>query len=121
MYGSVHGGRQLMRESLAVGAEMPVIRSLRGLVLRVPGEPYSGWLPPGSAPTPGTATKDVELDLEIDTMEPPQSGFLLICSSSDPEFNGDTWHETLELAVQQAEYQYGVVASEWTLVRPPAA
>jgi len=94
---------------------MSVVRAIRGLMLRVPGRPHSGWLPPGSAPPPGTDTKDVVLDLEIHALDRPDTGFLLLASSSDPEFNGDTWHETLELALQQAEHDYGVQSSEWTL------
>jgi hypothetical protein len=93
-----------------------MIREIRGLVLRVPGQPHSGWLPPGAAPPPGTDTKDVVLDLEIHALDRPDTGFLLVSSSTDPEFTGDTWHETLDLALQQAEHDYGVQASEWTLI-----
>lgn len=93
---------------------MTVIRSIRGLILRVPGRPHSGWLPRGAASPPGIATKVIEVNLEIEAVEPPESGFLLIISSSgDPEFADDSWHETLELALQQAEFQYGIVPSDW--------
>jgi hypothetical protein len=92
---------------------MPVVRSLHGLFLRVQGEPHSGWLPRGASPPPDTDTKDVQLDVEIHELDPPESGFLLISSSSDPEFNGDSWHLTLEQALQQAEHQFGILPSEW--------
>ena len=92
---------------------MPVVRSLHGLVLRLRGEPYSGWLPRGAAAPPGTDTKDVVLDVEIHELEHPESGFLLISSSDDPGLNGDSWHLTLEQALQQAEFQFGIVPSEW--------
>ena len=97
---------------------MSVIREIRGLVLRVPGEPYAGWLPRGSAPPLGTDTKDVELDLEIQALEDPERGFLLVSSSNESAFNGDTWHESLELALQQAEHDFGVQPSEWTFTAP---
>ena len=95
---------------------MAVVREICGLVLRVPGEPYSGWLPRGAAPPRGTDTKDVQLDLEIHALDPPDAGFLLVSSSADAGFAGDTWHQTLELALQQAESDFGVQVSEWTLV-----
>jgi hypothetical protein len=79
---------------------MSVIREIRGR----------------SVPPPGIDTKDVELDLEIHALDRPDTGFLLISSSSDPEFTGDTWHETLELALRQAEHDFGVRATEWTLI-----
>lgn len=95
---------------------MAAIREIRGLVLRVPGQPYSGWLPCGAAPPPGTETKDIELDLKIHALDHPEAGFLLVSSSADPEFNGDSWHESLDLALQQAAHDFGVQTSEWTLL-----
>ena len=92
---------------------MPVVGAIQGLTLRLTGEKYTGWLPRGAVAPPGTDTKDVVLDLEIRRLDAPDAGFLLVSASDDLEFCGDSWHESLELALQQAEFAYGVRRSEW--------
>jgi hypothetical protein len=44
---------------------------------------------------------------------PPDSGFyLLYLDGSDGEMT-DTWHESLEQAVDQANFEFGLLPNEW--------
>jgi hypothetical protein len=36
--------------------------------------------------------------------------------TNDGQFCGDTWHETLEAAFQQAEFEYGLTHSDFELI-----
>jgi hypothetical protein len=36
---------------------------------------------------------------------------------NDGTFCGDTWHEDLQSAKNQAEYEYGISEEEWTISR----
>jgi len=72
------------------------------------GPAQAGWLPPeATAPQAGEITIDLQIFEEKD-------GFFLVSESSHVHFRkGDTWNSTLEEAMAQAEYQFGVKLSEW--------
>jgi hypothetical protein len=53
----------------------------------------------------------VLLDLEI--IDDGGGHFLLVYSSPNADFSGDTWHEKLEDAFDQAESTFGIARDEW--------
>jgi hypothetical protein len=87
---------------------MPIIREIRGLKRSFGGPEQAGWLPPEAAPP---QTEQTTIDLHILQTD---EGFFLVSESSHPHFGGgDTWHQTLEDAMAQAEFQFAVKSSEW--------
>lgn len=87
---------------------MPVIREIRGLKCTFGGPDTAGWLPSEAAPP---HAEETTIDLHILQSD---AGFFLVSESSNPHFvGGDTWHETLDDALQQAQFQFGVKPSEW--------
>jgi hypothetical protein len=77
------------------------------------GEPDQGaWLPPEAA---APHAEEITIDLQIAHND---DSFFLISESSHPHFSSsDTWHKTLEDAIAQAEFQFGVKPSEWKAPR----
>jgi hypothetical protein len=71
------------------------------------GGPDSGWRPDGSAPY---STTEQNLSLEI---RGSADGYFLVSTPEDGGASSDTWHPSLEEAMAQAEFQFGVPASEW--------
>ena len=95
---------------------MRVIREAKGIVLKLPAQPHVGWLPIGAATPEGYDAKDVVLNLAILALDPPDTGYILEFSSSEPGYSGDTWHESVELALQQAKQDFGVEGRDWSSV-----
>ncbi len=89
---------------------MRTIKRISGRAFRFGGEEHSGWLPPGAVTPPPTPIKDATLDLAILF---DGHGFILEYSSRDAHHYGDTWHETLEDALRQAQLSFGIDPSEW--------
>jgi hypothetical protein len=71
------------------------------------GGPDSGWLPNGAAPY---STNEQKLLLEIRSSA---DGYFLVSTPEAGGASADTWHRSLEEAMSQAEYQFGVPASAW--------
>jgi hypothetical protein len=85
-----------------------IVREIRGLKRVFGGPDQAGWLPPEAA---APHAKEATIDLEIIQND---DGFFLVSESSHPHFGGgDTWHQTLDDAIAQAELQFGVQRSEW--------
>lgn len=53
--------------------------------------------------------------IEIES-EPGSSHYLVCRYTKSGEFCGDTWHEDLEAAFHQANFEYGLSASDFLLV-----
>ena len=47
----------------------------------------------------------------------PTGGFDLISEDADANSLSDTWHEDLDSAFAQAEYEFGLTRADWTSVR----
>ncbi|MEM7247177.1 MAG: hypothetical protein AAF533_17685 [Acidobacteriota bacterium] len=47
-------------------------------------------------------------------IEERDGAFFLLRLSSDGGFVADTWHLTLEEALEQARHEYGIEEAEWT-------
>jgi len=50
----------------------------------------------------------IEIEMEAGRQDP----CMMIRYADDGRFGGDTWHENLEAAFAQAEYEYGLVESD---------
>ncbi|MDL2274950.1 hypothetical protein LJC22_02345 [Desulfosarcina sp. OttesenSCG-928-G10] len=69
----------------------------------------------------GLSSFDVETQHEIDTLPVPKSveitgdshGFFLLRFNTDGDFVGDTWHETLEDAKEQAAFEFEIKVEDW--------
>jgi len=87
---------------------MPIIREIRGLKRSFGGPDQVQWLPPEA-----TAPRAAETTIDLYIRE-THEGFFLVSESSHPHFpGGDTWHQTLDDAMSQAEFSFGVEPSEW--------
>lgn len=93
---------------------MAVIKRLMGVPIRFGGEEHSGWLPANAAMPLPTPVEDVLVDFEIDELE---VGYILAWFSRNTSHHGDSWHETLEDALEQASTEFGVMPEEWQSVR----
>lgn len=89
---------------------MTVIRRLPAVRVRFGGVEHSGWLPANVA----TPVEDALVDFEISEVE---GGYILEWFSRNTSHHGDSWHETLEDAMEQADTDFGVQPEEWHSVR----
>ena len=92
---------------------MAIIQQILGMPFRFGGVPHSGWLPPGAAVPLPTPMKDVLLDI---TIEECSGDYILLYCSQDGSECGDTWHQSLADAENQAEMDFGVRRSDWKRV-----
>ena len=74
------------------------------------GETHTGWLPPNAAQPRPSPVREVEYNIEI---EAEGDGFTLTYEATDGSGWSDTWHPTLEEAMEVAEEDFGVHRSEW--------
>ena len=72
--------------------------------------------PPGAAQPLPTPTIDVLLNLEIVSGDRGDSGYFLQSNSTNTSYLGDTWHESLEEAIDLARFQFGIEPGEWEVV-----
>jgi hypothetical protein len=93
---------------------MPVARRLLNRIIRFGGEEHSGWLPPGAAQPLPTPIIEVPLNLEI--VSGDGSGYFLRRSSTNTSYIGDSWHASLEDAIEQARFEFGIEPSEWEVL-----
>jgi hypothetical protein len=92
------------------GITMRTVKQVTNREVLFGGEEHSGWLPP-NAPTPRpTPIRHAILDIRILS---DSSGYILEWASQNTDDIGDTWHETIQDAEQQAETLFGVQANEW--------
>lgn len=89
---------------------MALVRCLRGVRVEFSGEPNSGWLPPEAAVPPATPARVTLLDFEI---REESGGFLLLWSGPATTDAGDTWHPSLDGAIEQARLWFGIDPRDW--------
>ena len=80
------------------------------------GEEPQGWLPPNAARPLPTPVRRAILDLRIYEVE---GGFSFEWVSRNTGDQGDTWHQTLEDALHQASFQFGIEPAEWNECKTP--
>jgi hypothetical protein len=93
---------------------MVAIKRLLAVPIRFGGEEHSGWLPANAATPRPTPVEDALVDFEIDELE---VGYILAWYSRNTGHHGDSWHETLDDALEQAGTEFGVRPEEWHSVR----
>lgn len=49
-------------------------------------------------------------------LEGDETSYMLYRYTEDGRFGGDTWHQTLEEATHQAEFEYGEALGSWLVV-----
>ncbi len=79
--------------------------------LRTGGEPHTGWLPEGFQTPRPTPVRDLEVEFEI--RDDGSKHFILSYQSTDKSNFGDTWHQTMDDAIEQAKKDFGIQPSEW--------
>jgi hypothetical protein len=73
----------------------------------IEGNQSKGWFPSKS-----NLAREVLFNFEIEELE-NDGGFLLIYYSQDKEVYADTWHETIDKAINIAESEYEVSKDLW--------
>jgi hypothetical protein len=89
---------------------MAVIKRLLAVPVRFGGEEHSGWLPANAAMPPPTPVEDALVDFEVEEVK---GGYILQWFSHNTAHQGDSWHETLEDALEQASTEFGVRPDEF--------
>ena len=93
---------------------MAVSKRLLAVPVRFGGEEHSGWLPANAATPPPMPVEDALVDFEVHEVE---GGYIFAWFSRNTGHHGDSWHETLEDALEQARAEFGVEPEEWHSVR----
>jgi hypothetical protein len=93
---------------------MAVIKRLLAVPVRFGGEEHSGWLPANAVTPQPTPVEDALVDFEVNELE---DGYILAWYSHNTSNHGDSWHETLEDALEHASAEFGVRPEEWHSVR----
>ena len=82
-----------------------MIKRLLAVPVRFGGVEHSGWLPANAATPQATPVEDALVDFEVHEVE---GGCVLQWFSRNTGHHGDSWHETLEDALEQASTEFGV-------------
>ena len=93
---------------------MAVIKRVLAVQVRFGGEVHSGWLPANAATPQPTPVEEALVDFEVHEVD---GGYILAWYSRNTSHHGDSWHETLEDALEQARSEFGVGPEEWHSVR----
>jgi len=89
---------------------MAVIKSLLAVPVCFGGEEHSGWLPVNAATPQPTPVEEALVDFEVHEVD---GGYILAWYSHNTSHHGDSWHESLEDALEQASTEFGVTPEEW--------
>jgi hypothetical protein len=89
---------------------MAVIKRLLAVPVRFGGEEHSGWLPANAATPQPTPVEDALVDFEVHEVD---GCYILAWYSRNTSHHGDSWHESLEDAMEQAITEFGVMPEEW--------
>src|SRR5262245_23264077 len=55
-------------------------------------------------------------DADILVIEAAPEGVVLNRNSVEGELSGDTWHPTLEEAFEQAQFEFGILPEQWSII-----
>jgi hypothetical protein len=84
---------------------------IRNRKVQFGGEEHLGWLPEGAAIPAPTPPEIVTLDFEIQAAD---GGYLLIWQGTERRHCGDTWHASVDAAMEQAKVWFGIEPQEWS-------
>ncbi len=102
-------GSPLIRDSLGGRTMAKLVADVRTVLIdgiHSMGAVHEGQIRKG-LPLPRPDRVVIEIDSEVD------GPCMLFRFSTDGRFCGDTWHENLETAVAQANYEYGLVRGDF--------
>jgi hypothetical protein len=85
-------------------------KEIIGRLVRFGGEEHRGWLPAGVPKPKPTPVDDVLLNLGIQATD---GGVILEWWDEAKKHIGDTWHQSLQDAIAQAEANFGIKPDEW--------
>jgi len=88
---------------------MDFIASVPRRLVRITGEPNSGW----SAADPDDLNA-VEMEFDFFVTSDGDANYLLVYESIDGRYCADTWHETVEEAKRCAKEAFGLEFEEWS-------
>jgi hypothetical protein len=91
-------------------SEPRVIARIPSVKVSLGGATHAGWLPRNASEPRPTPVREVEFNIEIVDLG---DGFLLQYEALDGSEVSDTWHPTLEDAMQVAAEDFGVHRSDW--------
>lgn len=92
---------------------MPIIKKIHGIEIQFGGEEHTGWYPIGAAKPIPQPIRIIKMNFEIH-QEDGDSYFLnYYDAENDGRYNGDSWHTTLEEALEQAKCGFGVDPEYW--------
>jgi hypothetical protein len=74
---------------------------------------HSGWLPRGAAEPHPTQARYVNVWIAFE-----RDAYYLFTADGEHVF--DSWHRTLEDAIVQAQFSYGVAPEEWRATAAPS-
>ena len=100
-----------------MGTEGRLVMWASRVPIKFGGEEHSGWLPAGAAPPKATPIVHAAIGFRI---RETAGGYLLEWSPeegesvpAEPPYAGDTWHQTLSDALDQAEVVFGLLPGTW--------
>jgi hypothetical protein len=89
---------------------MRIIKHILNRPVSFGGEAHSGWLPDNAIQPQPTPIRTALLDIRIFD---DGTGFVLEWHSHNTADHGDTWHESLADAEQQAQRDFDIEPTEW--------
>jgi len=97
---------------------MKALKQARGVEVIFGDEVHRGWLPSGSTMPEKTPCRPMKLDFVI--LDNEGDGFILEWKGEEASapYSGDTWHTSLEDALEQARENFGIDSSWWESVEP---
>ena len=92
---------------------MRIRKRITGWKFAFGGVAASGWIPSGASQPKPTPVENTLLELRIESDEP--GSVFLYWESSNPNYvSSDSWHQTLENALEVAEKTFGVRVTDWS-------
>lgn len=99
----------LSRRSTPTLDRMKTFAHIPSRSVTIAGHPGSGWSSADEG-TPGA----FDLAFRFEVTDDGNANYLSVYSSLDGRYAADTWHETLEGALDAAEEQFGIAREEWS-------
>jgi hypothetical protein len=89
---------------------MKIVKQVTGKPVRFGGHKHEGWLPANATMPEATPVKNTLLTARIIDVE---GGYILEWESQSGSHLGDTWHQSVADAENQAKIEFGIEAWEW--------
>ena len=94
-----------------------VLRKRSGAVVKYGGQHHRGWLRPNATIPEPTPTRTAILDLSVSEVD---GGYILEWQSRTTSDSSDSWHLSLDEALDAARHWFGIKPDEWVVVAEPS-